>query len=627
MSKRLTGSLRSNFNNNQGGASRPIRGPQSALTDFLASQNISAARIRADAAARRAAAPADNSLNTPAAGQSQQGDDDNDDDGDDDIVSSRSAAAAARRARDQKRRKQEEAIAKIKKSRAYKKRKRGHDSDDDDDLALALFNEKMTPLPGQMSNCEICSKRFTVTPYSRAGPEGGLVCSSCGQKLAKQEDANKKPKKKRGPIPKGGVGRRKMQSRILDGTYDVGAKPLMALCIETLANNIHLADDLGDLPSPIIDRIARLLSKTRLLDPRTLDLFLQPHHEVINVYDAAKLSSDDLIKIFQLVPRLKKLKLRNAIQFTDRVMEYLTKRNITLESIYIHGANLLSEDMWTIFLQEKGVHLRGLQVYYTDKHFGNEAVGLLPAVCPNLSRLKICHNQQLSDKGIERIAELDKLEHLSLQCIKKTTTDSYVHVIENVGQQLQTFSIKKVSDVDDRLLDSIHENCTNLSKLRITESQFMTDAGFARLFRGWKNKPLSFLDLQKCRHIDAAKPRSNEHMVGLCSQGFEALMEHSGAGLRYLNLHACRHIPRETFEKVFASDKTYAQLRYLEISFCEEVNDFVVGSIFRSCPNLKEVNVFGCMKVKDVRVPRGKILVGVPNAVGMRIEGVDDQSD
>ncbi|KAI0490868.1 hypothetical protein F4859DRAFT_520532 [Xylaria cf. heliscus] len=608
--------------NNDDQHGRSIRGPQSALTDFLASQNISAARIRIDAQARRTAATANPSSNTPAAGESQPAAEE--EDNDDEVVSGTSAAAAARRARDQKRKKQEEAIAKIKQSRAYKKRKRGDNSGSDDELALALLNEKMIPLPGQMSNCDICGKRFTVTPYSRSGPKGGLVCNPCGQKLAKDEDANKKPKKKRGPAPKGGAGRRKIQSRILDGTYTVGAKPLMTLCIETLANNIRLADDLGDLPPPVIDRIARLLSKTRLLDSRTLDLFLQPHHDIIKVYDAARLKSDDFIKIFQLVPRLTKLKLRNAIQFTDTVMQYLTTRNIALESIYIHGANLLREDAWTDFLTKKGTHLKGLQIYYTDKHFNNKVVSLLPSVCPNLTRLKICHNQQLSDEGIECIAKLDQLEHLSLQCVKKTTTDPYINVIQNIGPQLQTFSIEKVSDVDDRLLDAIHEKCTNLSKLRITESEFMTDAGFARLFRGWKNKPLSFLDLQKCRHVDAAKPRANEHMVGLCSQGFEALMEHSGSGLQYLNVHACRHIPRETFEKVFSGDKTYAQLRHLEISFCEEVNDFVVGCIFRSCPNVKEVNVFGCMKVKDVRVPRGKILVGVPNAVGMRIEGVDD---
>ncbi|KAI2621563.1 RNI-like protein [Xylaria nigripes] len=602
-----------------------IRGPQSALTDFLASQNISVARIRADAQARRAAAAAHATSNAAATDRPQQDSGKLDEGSDeDDVIDSSLAAATARRARHQKRKQQQEAIEKIKKSKALKKRKR-EDGSLDDDLALVLaaLDDAPAPIPGQMSHCEICNKRFTVTPYSLTGPKGGFVCRPCGQDLLKDEDASHKHKKTRNNTPKAPVGRRKIQSRILDGEYDVGAKSLMTLCIETLASNIHLADDLGDLPPLIIDRIARRLSKNRLLDPQTLDLFLQRHLHVLNIYDAAKLNLEDFLKIFHLMPQLKTLKLRNAIKFTDSVMQYLTTRNITLESFYIHGANLLSNGTWSEFLKRKGSHLKGLQVYYTDNYFGDATVKLFSSTCPNLRRLKICHNQQISDEGIKYIAKIEKLEHLSLQCIKKINTLPYVSIIQNIGQRLQTFSIKKVPDVDDRLLDAIHEKCVNLSKLRITDSELMTDAGFARLFRGWKNKPLSFIDLQKCRYIDANKPRHNEHMVGLCSLGFEALMEHSGEGLQYLNIHACRHITKEAFENVFASDKTYKHLRYLEISFCEVVNDFIVGSIFRSCPNIKEVNVFGCMKVKDVRVPRGKILVGVPNAVGMRIEGED----
>jgi len=590
---------RSNNNPDQDRHARFIRGPQSALTDFLASQNISAARIRAEAQARRAAAAHPSATSsTPentAAAQSQQAVEEDDED-EDDVVTTRSVANAARQSRAEKRRKQQQAIAKIKESKAYKKRKRGAEGESDDDLALALLSAT-APLPGQMSNCEICSKRFTVTPYSRSGPNGGLLCNPCGRELAKNEDANKKQQKRRGPAPKGSAGRRKVQSRILDGTYTIGARPLMTLCVETLAKNIHLADDLGDLPPPVIDRIARLLSKSRLLDSRTLDLFLQPHHEVINVYDAAKISSEDLIRIFQRVPKLKKLKLRNAIHFTDSVMDYLDTRNITLESLYIHGANLLTKEKWQYFLSNKGCDLRELKVQYTDKHFDDDVVGVLAHNCRGLTRLKICHNQLLSDIGIKHIAGMDKLQHVSLHSMTKTTTEPYIDIIKSLGPQLETFSIDKVDNVDDRLLDALHENCTGLSKLRITESTFMTDAGFTRLFRGWKNKPLSFLDLQKSRYVDAARPRDNEHRVGLCSEGFEALMEHSGQGLKYLNVHACRNITRETFEKVFAEDKLYPLLRHLEISFCEEVNDLVVGLIFRSCPNLREVNVFGCMKV------------------------------
>lgn len=523
--------------------------------------------------------------------------------------------------REQRRRRQAAAIAKIKKSKEYKKRKaRGNDSDSDD-VAGDIFRERLAPLPGQMENCEICDKRFTVTPYSRAGPNGGLLCAKCGKDLAKDDNAARK-KKKTAAVR--GTGRRQVQSRILDGTSSVGVKSMMALCIETLAKNIHLAEELGDLPPAVVDRVARQLSKRWLVNPQTLGLFLQPHMQEVKVYDGSHLGSDDYTGIFQRLPQLKTLKIRNAIQFQDDVMAYLTSRNISLEYLYIHGANLLSDDSWKAYLEAKGRYLKALQVYYTDKHFGDHIVGLLNDLCPSLVRLKISNNQQVSNEGVQSIANIQSLRHLSLDLRVLTNTEPYLHVLNSIGKNLYTFSLKRMEDLDDRVLDALHNNCRTLSKLRITHNEVMTDLGFTKLFKGWANKPLTFIDLRACRHADSANPRENAHQIGLCSEGFAALMEHSGSSLRTLNVHACRHITREAFENAFAPEKVYPELTHLEISFCEEVTDFIVGSIFRGCPKLKELNVFGCMKVKDVRVPRGKILVGVPNARGMVIEGSGD---
>jgi DNA repair protein RAD7 len=206
------------------------------------------------------------------------------------------------------RKKEQKAIDKIKASKKFQKRKRGLDSDGEDDLALALL-ESSAPLPGQQENCEACGKRFTVTAYSRNGPGGGLLCGPCSKELDKDDAAAKKKVKRANG---GAVGRRRqVQSNILDGTYSLGAKSLMTLCIETLAKNIDLAEDLGDLPSSLIDKIARKLSKHRLLDSRTLNLFLQPTAEEVQVYDGAKLGADDYIRIFQTAPNLKKLKVSN----------------------------------------------------------------------------------------------------------------------------------------------------------------------------------------------------------------------------------------------------------------------------------------------------------------------------
>ena len=341
------------------------------------------------------------------------------------------------------------------------------------------------------------------------------------------------------------------------------------------------------------------------------------------VYDGSKLSSDDYIRVFQTASKLKQLKIRNGIQFKDEVMDYVLSRKINLACFYLSGANLLSEDMWIKYFREKGRSLESLQVYFTDNHFGDDVLATLEKDCPSLKRLKVSNNQKVTNEGVKHLANVKSLEHVSLDLRKEISTDTYVHLINGIGANLQTLSLKMEPDLDDRVLDAIHDNCTRLSKLRITDSEYMTDAGFARLFKDWKNKALTFVDFQKCRHVDSAKPRENDHAVGFCSEGLRALMKHSGKTLRHLNIHANRHITTEAFEEVFQKDKQYPDLQYLEISFCEHVTDFVIGSIWRSCPNIKEVNVFGCMKLKDVRVPRGKVLVGVPNAIGMVVEGAD----
>ena len=130
-----------------------------------------------------------------------------------------------------RRRKQQEeaALAKIKESKSFKRQKKSHEGEpegDDEDLAWDMYTKK-APLPGQLENCEICEKRFTVTPYSKTGPEGGLLCAKCSKEQEAQKKKEGKPKKQ----PASREKRRQTQSNLLDGILDDGAKPLLDLCI------------------------------------------------------------------------------------------------------------------------------------------------------------------------------------------------------------------------------------------------------------------------------------------------------------------------------------------------------------------------------------------------------------
>ncbi|TQN75056.1 DNA repair protein rhp7 [Colletotrichum shisoi] len=599
---------------------RHISGPQSALTDYLATNNISASRIRLEADRRRAAAARSR--------QAQHGRDDEEEEAGpstestgatDAPDSGRNETEAERKKRVKK---EQQALAKIKASKLFLKRKRYmRDAEAEDDYARFLLSERLEPVPGQMDNCAICKKRFTVTAYSLSGPEGGLLCAQCSKdQAAKKGKDAKRPRKS----ASGQGSRRKVQSNILDGTYQTGAKNLTTLCIETLAKNVDLADSLGDLPDKVVDKIARLFSKRRLLSPETLPLFVQPSTTTVKIYDGAKLGSNDFRGIFQTTRNLQHFKARNAIQFKDDVLLYLTGRDFKLLSFNIHGANLLSDSTWTLFFKAQGADLEAIQVYYTDRHFGDEMLALLPLKCPRLKRLKVYHNQKVTNDGVKAIGNIKTLTHLGLHLQHDISPKSLSHMIRGAGQGLETLSLRKMPKANDEVLTAIKNTCRSLRKFRITDSENMTDEGFVDLFTDWANPAIDMIDLQKCRHLESTNPRDNPDGVGLCSDGFRALMKHSGGKLRDLNIHACRHIKRDAFEDVFNKNDQYPHLSKLEISFIEDVDDFVLGRIFRSCPNIREINVFGCMKAKDVKVPRGKVVVGVPNAIGMVIEGRED---
>jgi DNA repair protein RAD7 len=184
---------------------------------------------------------------------------------------------------------QQEAISKIKKGKGKgkKKKKRGSDeegseSEFEDLLGKEMYKKKV-PMPGQLENCELCSKRFTVTPYSKTGSDGGLLCTACGKELAKEAKAEKKPVKK-GPT---GRKRRKIESDRLDGKIQDGAKTLQQLCIEKVAHHATEVDDLGDLPQNLMERLGEIFTKQRVMRPKQLRLFLRPDVDSITIHDCA----------------------------------------------------------------------------------------------------------------------------------------------------------------------------------------------------------------------------------------------------------------------------------------------------------------------------------------------------
>ncbi|KAJ0416659.1 hypothetical protein BJY00DRAFT_228970 [Aspergillus carlsbadensis] len=575
-----------------------IRGPHSALTDFLASNNISAAQIHDDY--QRRLREAELQANEEQEEKVEQGNAADDDEYEDNVEES---------PEEKKKRKRKEAVtlAKIKQSKEFARRKArriGEPDDDDDFIAREMMEERARPLPGQLGNCEICSKRFTVTPYSKTGPNGGLLCAKCSKELGDKE--KKSQPKKRGPR----TARRQNQSDLLDGVAQEGALSLVEMCTKKVADNINDIDEFGDLPWQLLRRLSQILSKRRAMTPRTLNLFLRPDLGFIDIYDSGKLETDDFQKIFTFMPSLTHVNLRFAGQLKDRVIDYMLDRDLKIKHLQLDAANLVTDQRWQQVFRKLGSQLETLRLSNMDFSLDDETIEVMSRSCTGLRRLKLQDCWKISGRSLQAIASLQSLEHLSLNLILEAQTENLLELVHKIGSNLQTLSLRGLSLADDTVLEMIHDRCKLLTKLRFTDNSICTDKGFVKLFDNWSNPPLEFADFSSTRDVDNSNPDGPADATGLASNGFAALMRHSGSKLKKLNISSCRHISYAAFDDVFADDKSYPQLKELDVSFQTVMDDYLVGRIFRCCPAIQKIVAFACFNVRDARVPRGVALVG-----------------
>ena len=368
------------------------------------------------------------------------------------------------------------------------------------------------------------------------------------------------------------------------------------------------------MPSKVLERLSEIFSKKRVMKSKTLPLFLRPDLEDVVVHDAAYLESEDYRQVFAIVPGIQRLILGNACQFKDESVDYMLERCHKIRHIHLYAANLVTNGMWHRMFRELGKRLEVIKLKWLDASFEDIVVEDMVRCCTNLSRVKLKLCRRIGEDAVAALEDLEHLKHLSLQIGRSVSDEVLCSLIAARGPQLQTLSLEKFPDADDAVLRAIHDNCKYLSKLRFSENDTATDAGYVELFTDWKNAPLTFFDGNSTRDVDNNNPTGPEEAIGLASEGFKAMMKHSGSSLKHLDIASCRHIELPAFMDVFNGAESYPDLEYINISFCNKVDTSVVAGIFKSCPSLKKLVAFGCFDVQDVVVPRNIALIGVPRA-------------
>ncbi len=324
---------------------------------------------------------------------------------------------------------------------------------------------------------------------------------------------------------------------------------------------------------------------------------------------------------------MQNINLQNAGQFKDEVFDFVIERSVPIKQLQLEAANLVSNLKWIEFFEKCGRGLETLKLSWLDNSMDDDVFSALVRHCPNLRRLKLKKCFKLSNAALGPMTKLTRLEHLSLCFNLSTSALMLADLISVVGPRLKTLSLENFSDADDLVLAAIRSNCRKLRKLRFTENDYCTDAGFVALFTKWPNPPLATIDVSSTRSIDYSTPDGPEDPIGLASAGFDAMMKHSGSSIESLDVSSCRHIGYESFSKVFNDETQYPVLKEINVSFLPKIDTSIIAGILKSCPQLTKITAFGCFNVIEIVVPRGIALIGLPHSQDALVQQGDFDAD
>jgi len=507
-------------------------------------------------------------------------------------------------------------LAAKKKLRAAKKsdRKRkgdgGGDSSSDSDVDDDYVDDSDAEFKkfGDTDTCAQCNQTFHLTVYSRfVRDKNGYICENCNLILKAQERKSRKnqlsARKKR----------KKVAAALLNKTR-VAVPSLQDVCIKKIAQNIQDVDALGDIGQMNLNKISMILSKNRSLDDSTINLFLNPGLKHLEFWDCSNVSSDSLNKIASFCPNLESLTLFMCGQLHNDNLKYYQTNLKNLLKLALNGAFLISGTMWQEYFETCGSNLATFELRNTHRFTNDSLISLLENAGKSLTSLKLSRLDGLDSAPVYELIphylQLSQVTHLELSyphSEELITDDLIIDILSITGETLTHLNLDGCSGLTDKfLIDGIAKFCPNLTHLSLKHLDRLTDEGFASAFQEFKNVNhggLISVDLTKCVELgDEAVyelfKHSSHTLVELVLNSVDRITKEFLLQICTDDFHPSkqslkRRIEEESSEEKFYEQITLPLLTTFDFGFVRAVDDEVLLYIGELCPRLSILEVYG----------------------------------
>lgn len=502
---------------------------------------------------------------------------------------------------------------------------RFHDEENNEDLFRQMY-EGQGRIPGQTDFCASCHCKFTVSMTSEPAPphlqaDGSqhlLLCPSCTKEMRDKGKAKKTSGLSLDAIIETRMQRKRVAAALLD-RKEFTVPSLLDTCISLVSTHIDDVDALGDIGLANQDRLARILSRNRSLNSKTLKLFLDPTAKKLEFWDCSEVNEDSLMLIPAYCPKLETLTLSMCGQITNKVLSYCSTNLKDLKSISLDGAFLVTAQAWADFFLSMTGRLERLDIRNTHR-LDSESLAVLVEACPQLTHLTLHRLSGLTDPAaFLMLPLLSNLVHLDLSHppqdvvmggdIDLITDETMTVILNSLGAQLQSLVLDGCSELSDTFVTNALRPCccgSRLYRLSLASLDKITDSAVGDLFMTWSK-----------RH-DPSLTRLTTVCFDRCFSlgdiAMEALLTYIRPAVVQLSIASLPDVSLAPFQNVFIDKPKNSQFPNLtgaNFSFVRAISNQLIEGLLERSPNLEYIEVFGVPKVnKACKIRPGLKIIG-----------------
>ncbi|SCU97102.1 LADA_0H04456g1_1 [Lachancea dasiensis] len=348
----------------------------------------------------------------------------------------------------------------------------------------------------------------------------------------------------------------------------------------------QIRNTLGGISTQNMNKLARTLSKNRALNDHTLQLFLRTNLNTLTFHDCSKVSYEGYKLLAIFAPHLSELSLQMCGQLNNEALMYIEEKLPKLTSLDVDGPFLINEDTWDQFFRKMKGRLTSFHISNTHRFTNNSLRSLLENCGDSLKSLKLARLDDLSDYSmISKYLSNSSFERLAIEYPSRedyVTDDIVVETLSKVGSTIKHLSLNGCSELTDASFINAQPFLINkeagvclLQSLQLEELDQLTTDGLVYFISQTPMPLLKFCNFKRCFQLE--DPALTELFLNDAARSLVTLV-----------LNSLKEVRGDCFEIMACPNLTR-----LDMGFMPCAKDELVKKLGEQNPKLEILEVFG----------------------------------